>query len=63
MGLVVEEILEIIEETLEVDSAGRPGVFGSAVIRGNATDLLDLPGLLAHAEVSGFDPHSMAAGA
>ena len=64
VGLVVDEILEIVEETLELDAvSGRPGIVGSTVIRGRATDLLDLPGLLAHAEVAGFGSHSMAAGA
>ena len=64
IGLEVEEILEIVEDDFEVDSAGgRPGIVGSTVIRGKATDLLDLPELLAHAAVSGFASPSAAAGA
>jgi two-component system chemotaxis sensor kinase CheA len=63
VGLEVEEILEIVDEDLELKAEGdRPGVVGSTVIRGKATDLLDLPALLAHAEVAGFGPRSTAAG-
>jgi two-component system chemotaxis sensor kinase CheA len=64
VGLEVEEILEIIEEDFELDGAGdRPGIVGSTVIRGKATDLIDLPALLASAEVAGFGTRSTAAGA
>ena len=64
VGLVVEEILELVEQDFEIDAVtGRHGVTGSAVIRGRATDILDIPELLAQAEVPGFGPHSMAAGA
>ena len=64
VGLVVEEILELVEQDFEIDTVtGRHGVTGSAVIRGRATDILDVPELLAQAEVPGFGPHSMAAGA
>jgi two-component system chemotaxis sensor kinase CheA len=42
MGLVVDEILDIIEERLQVELTGdRPGVLGSAIIAGKATDVLD----------------------
>ena len=64
VGLVVDEIVGIVEGAAEVDEvAGRPGIVGSTVIQGRATDLLDLPALLAHADVPGFGPHAMAAGA
>jgi two-component system chemotaxis sensor kinase CheA len=64
VGLVVEEILELVEQNFEIDAVtGRPGVTGSAVIRGRATDVLDIPELLAQAEIPGFGSHSMAAGA
>ncbi len=57
IGLVVDEILELVEEEIAVDAVlGRPGVVGSTVIRGKATDLLDVPGLLAHQEIPGFAP-------
>ena len=55
IGLVVDEILELVEEEVVLDEVrDRPGVVGSSVIRGRATDLLDLPALLAHARIPGF---------
>ena len=55
IGLVVDEILELVEDEIALNEVrGRPGVVGSSVIRGRATDLLDLPALLAHANVPGF---------
>lgn len=47
IGLAVEEILEILEEPVVSEDSSRAGVRGSAVIRGHATDLLDLDALLA----------------
>ena len=47
IGLAVEEIVEILEEPVVPEEYGRAGVRGSAVIRGRATDLLDLDALLA----------------
>ncbi|WP_207539302.1 hybrid sensor histidine kinase/response regulator [Sabulicella rubraurantiaca] len=42
MGLMVDEILDVIEETLSIDPAGeRPGFLGSAVLAGKVTDILD----------------------
>ena len=47
VGLVVDEILEIVEEGLALTPArGRAGVQGTAVIRGRVTDLIDIPTLL-----------------
>ncbi|TMQ67104.1 MAG: chemotaxis protein CheA [Candidatus Eisenbacteria bacterium] len=55
VGLVVDEILELVEDEVAVNEVrGRPGVIGSSVIRGRATDLLDVRALLAHAGVPGF---------
>jgi two-component system chemotaxis sensor kinase CheA len=43
VGLVVEQILDIVEETIEVKrSFGRKGVLGSVVVQGRVTDLLDV---------------------
>jgi two-component system chemotaxis sensor kinase CheA len=43
VGLVVEEILDIVEEHLELASvASRTGLLGSAVVQGRVTDLLDV---------------------
>jgi two-component system, chemotaxis family, sensor kinase CheA len=42
-GLVVEEIVDIVEENLKVElTANQPGLVGTAVIDGKATDVLDV---------------------
>ncbi|GGC34969.1 hypothetical protein GCM10011504_11700 [Siccirubricoccus deserti] len=42
MGLMVEEILDVVDEALVIDSAGeRPGYLGSAVIGGKVTEMID----------------------
>ena len=42
MGLVVDEIVDIVEEALHVElTADRPGLLGSAVVAGKATDIID----------------------
>lgn len=43
MGLVVDEIVDIVEEQLEIQVASElPGVLGSAVIKGAATEVIDV---------------------
>jgi two-component system chemotaxis sensor kinase CheA len=43
VGLVVDQILDIVEESFAVQRpASRPGVLGSAVIQGRVTELLDM---------------------
>jgi two-component system chemotaxis sensor kinase CheA len=43
MALVVDEIVDIVDETLNIDvGSDREGVVGSAVIRGQATEILDV---------------------
>jgi two-component system, chemotaxis family, sensor kinase CheA len=43
MGLVVDEIIDIVEDSLNIGvGCDRPGVLGSAVIRGRATEILDI---------------------
>ncbi len=57
VGLMVEEIQEIVEETFTLQEVqGRPGVLGSAVIRGKVTDWVDLPLLLQSAGVAPVGP-------
>ncbi len=52
VGLVVDRILDIVEESFLVErQTGRPGVLGSAVIQKRVTDLLDVPGLILSAGV------------
>ncbi|MCK6444533.1 hybrid sensor histidine kinase/response regulator [Elstera cyanobacteriorum] len=42
MGLVVDEIVDIVEDRLAVElAADRPGFIGSAIIAGRATDVID----------------------
>jgi two-component system chemotaxis sensor kinase CheA len=42
MGLMVDEIIDVVEDRLQIElSAGRPGLLGTAVIAGQATDVLD----------------------
>ena len=43
MGVVVDEILDIVEETISTRSrTSRQGILGSAVVSGNVTDFIDL---------------------
>jgi two-component system chemotaxis sensor kinase CheA len=43
MGLVVDEIVDIVDDKLNIQvSSERPGVLGSAVIKGQATEIIDL---------------------
>lgn len=42
MGLVVDEIIDIIDDRLKVELTGaRPGLLGSAVVGGQATEVID----------------------
>jgi len=42
MGLVVDEIIDIVEESANVELAGeRPGILGTAIIAEKATDMID----------------------
>jgi two-component system chemotaxis sensor kinase CheA len=48
MGLMVDEIVDVVEDRLEVElSAARPGLLGTAVIGGRATDIVDTAHFLA----------------
>jgi two-component system chemotaxis sensor kinase CheA len=42
MGLIVDEIVDIVEQHMKVElSTGAPGIMGSAIIAGKATDVID----------------------
>jgi two-component system chemotaxis sensor kinase CheA len=42
MGLVADEIVDIVEDVLKVElTVNRPGLIGSAVVNGKATELID----------------------
>jgi two-component system chemotaxis sensor kinase CheA len=43
MGLVVDEIVDIVEDKLDIQvGSDRAGVLGSAVVRGQATEIIDV---------------------
>jgi len=43
MALIVDEIVDIVEDRLDIEvSSENPGVLGSAVIRGQATEVIDV---------------------
>ena len=55
MGLVVDEIVDIVEEKLELQlGTDRPGSLGSAVIAGKATELVDVGHYLTRASADWF---------
>lgn len=50
MGLLVDEIVDIVEERLSIEmNNARPGMVGSAIISGKATDVIDTAHYLAQA--------------
>ncbi len=52
VGLVVEEIVDIVEEHLVVERVRqRSGMLGTAVLQGKVTDLLDVAALVASADL------------
>ena len=61
VGLVVDEIVDIVEEHVEVGAVSRRrGLLGSAVVQGRVTDLLDVPAVVA---AEGLDTPLLAKGA
>ncbi|MBI4967646.1 MAG: chemotaxis protein CheW [Rhodospirillales bacterium] len=57
MGLVVDEIVDIVEDRMQVElSADREGVLGTAIIRGKATDVIDVGYYLRLALADWFGP-------
>lgn len=43
MALLVDEIVDIVEEDFEIDVTNeRPGILGSAIVKGEATDIVDV---------------------
>ncbi len=61
MGLVVDEILDIVEEQLTVElAAERQGYIGSAIVAGKATDVIDAGYFLTLAFEDWFSPEAEA---
>ena len=57
MGLVVDEILDVVTDRLHIELGGaKPGVLGSAVIAGRATEVLDAGYWLVQAGQDWFRP-------
>ncbi|MGB8274135.1 MAG: chemotaxis protein CheW [Alphaproteobacteria bacterium] len=57
MGLVVDEIVDIVEETLSVElSTDKAGMIGSSIVAGKATDLIDAAHFLTRAFGDWFTP-------
>ncbi len=60
MGLVVDEIVDIVEERLHIEVAsGRDGILGSAVIKGLATEVIDVGHFLPQAFADWFSRKEM----
>jgi len=60
MGLVVDEIIDIVEERLTIEVAsGRDGVLGSAVIKNQATEVIDVGHFLPMAFADWFSRKEM----
>jgi two-component system chemotaxis sensor kinase CheA len=56
MGLVVNEIVDIIEDRLNIElGSEKPGIFGSAIIADHATDIIDTGYYLSQAYGDWFD--------
>ena len=55
MGLIVDEIVDIVQQRLQVEFSGdRPGLLGSAIIAGKATDVIDAGAYLTQAHGNWF---------
>jgi two-component system chemotaxis sensor kinase CheA len=60
MGLVVDEIVDIVEERLNIEVAGaQDGILGSAVIKGQATEVIDIGHFLPMAFADWFSRKEM----
>src|SRR5450631_3491985 len=60
MGLVVDEIIDIVEERLHIEVAGsQEGILGSAVIKGLATEVIDVGHFLPMAFADWFSRKEM----
>jgi two-component system chemotaxis sensor kinase CheA len=56
MGLVVDEIVDIVQDKLKIELAvSRAGLIGSAIIRGKATEIVDVGHFLIRAYADWFD--------
>ena len=59
VGIAVDEIIDIVETVYSVDLVSdRPGILGSAIIAGKATDLIDIAHYLSTADAHWFRTES-----
>jgi two-component system chemotaxis sensor kinase CheA len=64
MGLIVEEIVDILDSALEIEMEGMlPGVIGSAIVSGRATEIIDVAHYLEKAFRDWFKKRSAVFGA
>jgi len=64
MGLLVEEIVDIVEDRLSIEMSGkRPGYVGSAIVAGKSTDIVDTAFYLTQAYPDWFGAMDRSAGA
>jgi two-component system chemotaxis sensor kinase CheA len=61
VGLVVDEILDVVHEVVRVEDASAHGLRGMAVIQGKVTDLLDVHAAIRRHDPSFFDRKEAAA--
>jgi two-component system chemotaxis sensor kinase CheA len=55
MALMVDEIVDIVEQKLDIELASQqPGVLGSALLRGHATEVIDIGHFLPLARLAGL---------
>src|SRR5207237_10679445 len=45
-GIVVDQILDIVQQPIEMDPPGRPGAAGTVVVIDRVTEVIDLPAVL-----------------
>lgn len=58
MGLLVDEILDIVEDAVEVQiPSEQPGILGSAIVGGAAAEVVDISYFLGLASAHWFEPH------
>ncbi len=63
MGLVVDEIIDVVEDHLRIELAGaRDGLLGTAVVAGKATDVIDIGFYLTQAFQDWFEGAARSAG-
>ncbi|WP_108662742.1 chemotaxis protein CheW [Acuticoccus kandeliae] len=58
MGLLVDEIVDIVEDNVEVQiPSEQAGILGSAIISGGSTEIIDVSYFLGLASAHWFEPH------